>query len=46
MFEMYGHRIGYRGSQGSAMGIYIDWENGVIYGAADTRSYDGAAVGY
>lgn len=46
MFEMYGHRIGYRNSQGSAMGIYIDWENGVLYGAADTRSYDGAAIGY
>jgi gamma-glutamyltranspeptidase/glutathione hydrolase len=46
LYEMYGHRIRYRSTQGRAMGIAIDWENGILYGAADSRSYDGRAVGY
>ena len=41
-----GHEIYEGGSSGRAMGIYIDWENHIIYGAADSRSYDGRAVGY
>jgi len=41
-----GHKIRYRKAQGQAMGIYIDRKEGVIYGAADSRSFDGRAVGY
>lgn len=46
MYEMMGHKIRYRGTQGRAMGIYLDHKDGVIYGAADSRSFDGRAVGY
>lgn len=46
MYEMMGHRISVRGEQGQAMGIYIDPKTGMIYGAADSRSFDGRAVGY
>lgn len=46
LYEMMGHEIYFRGSQGSAMGIYIDWEAGMLYGAADSRAFDGKAVGY
>ena len=41
-----GYKIEYRDSQGRAMGIYYDAEKKLINGAADPRSYDGAAVGY
>ena len=33
------------GSYGGYQGIWIDWDNGVLHGASDTRK-DGAAVGY
>ena len=46
LYEMMGHSTRNRSSQGSAMGIYIDHEEGILYGAADTRSFDGRAVGY
>jgi len=46
MYEALGHEVYEGGSQGQAMGIYIDWQNNRIYGAADSRSYDGRAVGY
>ena len=46
MYEMMGHKIRYRGTQGRAMGIYVDYKDGIIYGAADSRSFDGRAVGY
>ncbi len=46
MYEMMGHKIRYRSTQGRAMGISIDHKEGVIYGAADSRSFDGRAVGY
>lgn len=46
MYEMLGHETYYRSTLGSAMGIYLDHEEGLIYGAADSRSFDGAAVGY
>ena len=46
IYEEMGHEIYEGGSSGRAMGIYIDWENHIIYGAADSRSYDGRAVGY
>ena len=45
MYEMMGHEIRYRRAQGSAMGIYLNHKNGIIYGAADSRSFDGRAVG-
>lgn len=31
---------------GRAMGIFVDLENGLYYGAADPRGYQGAALGY
>lgn len=45
LYEQMGHEVYEGGSQGQAMGIYIDWENDLLYGAADSRSYDGKAVG-
>lgn len=45
LYEMMGHRIRFRGEQGSAMGIFIDQEKGLIYGTADSRDFDGRAVG-
>lgn len=45
-YERYGHEVTFRGSQGRAMGIIIDYQNGVLHGAADSRSYKGRAVGY
>ncbi|CAL66920.1 gamma-glutamyltransferase [Christiangramia forsetii] len=44
-YEM-GHEFKIRESQGRAMGIYLDHETGIIEAAADSRSYDGRAVGY
>jgi gamma-glutamyltranspeptidase/glutathione hydrolase len=41
-----GHTIDWYRTKGRAMGILIDHKNGVISGAADPRSPDGAAVGY
>lgn len=46
LYEMMGHQTYFRGGQGSAMGIYIDREEGLLYGAADSRAFDGRAVGY
>ena len=46
LYEMMGHDIRYRGSQGSAHGIFIDYERNLLYGAADSRSFDGKAVGH
>ncbi len=47
LFENMGHKTGQRGfAQGRAMGIFIDHEKGILYGSADSRSPDGAAVGY
>ncbi len=47
LVEMMGHRVRIRrGFQGRAMGIWIDHEKGLLMGAADTRSPDGAAMGY
>lgn len=45
LYENMGHKIRYVTNQGQAMGIYIDQETGMIYGGADSRSYDGRAVG-
>ncbi len=41
-----GHTIDWYRTQGRAMGILIDAKSGVISGAADPRSPDGAAIGY
>lgn len=46
LFEAMGHRVRLIGGQGRAMGIFIDQTTGIRYGAADSRSPDGAAVGY
>jgi len=46
LYEMMGHKIRFRGSQGRAMGIFIDHEKGLLFGASDTRDSDGRAVGY
>lgn len=46
IYEEMGHEVYEAGNQGQAMGIYIDWENNLIYGAADSRSYDGKASGF
>ncbi|SHF92388.1 gamma-glutamyltranspeptidase / glutathione hydrolase [Salegentibacter echinorum] len=46
LYEQMGHEVYEAGSQGQAMGIYIDWENDLLYGAADSRSYDGKAEGF
>jgi gamma-glutamyltranspeptidase/glutathione hydrolase len=45
LLEMRGHEIRFRGSQGAANGIYVDAENGLLYGAADSRSFDARAIG-
>lgn len=44
LYEAKGHRIHYRGSQGRAHCIMI--QGGTLYGAADSRSYDGRAIGF
>lgn len=44
LYEALGHEIRYRGSQGRAHCILR--ENDTIYGAADSRSYDGRAIGF
>ncbi len=48
LYKMMEHQIRVRPwpPQGQAMGIFIDHEAGLIYGAADSRSFDGKAVGY
>ena len=41
-----GHEVRQRPPQGCVMGILVDREQGMLFGAADSRSYDGGAVGY
>jgi len=45
LYEMMGHTVRFRNTQGQAMGVYIDQETGMLFGAADTRSFDSKAVG-
>ena len=40
-----GPPVGTRGGQGSAMGIYIDPATGMVWGASDSRAFDGGAKG-
>lgn len=46
LYEAMGHKIQLRHHQGAAMGISLDGEKKVIYGAADSRALDGLAAGY
>ena len=46
IYNEMGHEYKIRDSQGRAMGIYIDPVTGILQGAADSRSYDGKAIGY
>lgn len=46
LYEAKGHRIRARGTQGAAMSVYYDRENGFFLGAADSRRGDGGAAGY
>ncbi len=41
-----GHRVAFRNTQGRTMAIFVDQENGWLWGAADARSPNRAAVGY
>ncbi len=44
--EAMGHRVSFRGNQGTAHSIFIDPETGEVVGVADPRGSDAAAVGY
>jgi len=46
LYEAMGHRITFVGSQGHAMGIFIDHERKLIYGGADSRAFNARAVGW
>jgi gamma-glutamyltranspeptidase/glutathione hydrolase len=46
LLEMRGHAVDPRGSQGAVNGIHVDAEAGLVYGAADARSFDARAVGH
>ena len=45
LFQQMGHEVSNRSGQGSAMGIFIDPETGMVWGAADSRAFDGGARG-
>ncbi|WP_419948290.1 gamma-glutamyltransferase [Candidatus Palauibacter sp.] len=45
LYREMGHTIRTRGGQGQAMGIYIDWDTGIRWGASDSRAFDGGARG-
>lgn len=46
IYKALGHSVRQEDHVGRSMGIYKDLETGLLYGAADSRSSDGAAVGY
>ena len=46
LYENMGHPVQIVGGQGSAMAIYIDRDNAMLYGAADSRAFDGRAIGH
>jgi gamma-glutamyltranspeptidase/glutathione hydrolase len=46
LLEMRGHEIRFRESQGAANGIYLDAGSGLLYGGADSRSFDARAIGH
>lgn len=45
-YENMGHELRARGEQGTTMGVYRDRDSGLFLGGSDSRSGDGAAVGY
>lgn len=45
LYEGMGHVTRTRSGQGQAMGIYIDWDTGLRWGASDSRAFDGGARG-
>jgi gamma-glutamyltranspeptidase/glutathione hydrolase len=46
LYEAMGHTLSPQSTQGRAMGIFIDPSSGIRYGAADSRSFDGRAIGF
>lgn len=46
LYQGLGHKVGLVDAQGRAMGVFISHDRGILTGAADSRSPDGAAVGY
>jgi len=44
LYEALGHEVRFRGTQGRAHCIEV--RGGLLYGAADSRSYDGRAIGF
>ena len=46
LYREKGHEMRQRGSQGAAMGVYHDRDNGLFLGGADSRRGDAGAVGY
>ncbi|PSR56765.1 gamma-glutamyltransferase [Adhaeribacter arboris] len=46
LYESMGHPLIKVGGIGSAMGIFIDHNKKLLYGGADSRSFDGKAVGH
>lgn len=46
LYEEMGHSIRWITNQGQAMGIFLEEDSGLYFGAADSRSYDGRAVGF
>ena len=46
LYEMMGHTVRTRSMQGSAHSIFLDHRRNLFYGAADSRAYDGRAVGH
>ena len=41
-----GHEVRRRNPQGQVMGIRVDREQGLFFGGADSRSFDGSVAGY
>ena len=46
LYEMMGHDVEFRSSQGSANGIFVNRSSGILNGAPDPRSADAGAAGY
>lgn len=44
--KLMGHDLAQRGEQGQVNAVVIDHEDGILYGAADSRAFDGRAVGF
>ncbi|MDZ7644627.1 MAG: gamma-glutamyltransferase [Woeseiaceae bacterium] len=46
LYEALGHTLRFTDRIGAAMGVYRDPATGVLYGGADSRAADGAAIAY